>query len=71
MEALGGLGAVLAVIILLWASSSSGGSNKGNRRYEKQETADPNYFKVWDYETQSDAFIGTEQQCDDYIARNE
>ena len=69
MEALGGLGGIIAIIILLWASSS-GGSKKHNSRYEKQETADPNYFKVWDYETQSDAFIGTSQQCDDYIARN-
>lgn len=63
-----GLAGAAGAAFLLWLMFSDSGNKKGPR-FEIKETQDPNYFKVWDYDLNKEAFIGTEEQCRDYISK--
>lgn len=54
----------LALILLVWACS---GSKKAAPRYSVNETADERYCEVVDNGTGKVEFVGTKEQCENWI----
>lgn len=59
----------LALVLFLWVCSE--GSKGSQERYALNETSDERYLEVIDNRTGTVAFVGTKEDCEQWIRRQE
>ena len=59
-----------AIAVILIAMEKRGGNNRQSR-YDVRETEDDRFCEVVDNENGETVFVGTAEQCGDWIGRNE
>lgn len=66
MGAIAGVAAVIAIILILLER----GGGSGSEKYKIIETQDSRFCEVIDTETANTVFVGSFEQCEDWIRSN-